>query len=202
MVIDTEQEIEKIFISYKRILYKLQLLNIKTKSNKRITHKDLRQAIDVMNKKHPTCRWKGQKSKGYKHYIVTEGFYWLVDVYFQKDKSVIEADIDFFNFRIKLYEEFLKVKPKELWSRDMYVYELNQYFNRASETIRRAINKMVKANKNNRYIENGKYKISKKGIEWLCKNCFKTKYLELLEEYKMELTEQYIAAGYPYDIFL
>lgn len=50
-------------------------------------------------------------------------------------------------------------------------------------------------------MENGKYKISKQGIEWLCKNYFKQKYLELLEKYKMELTEKYIEAGYPYDIF-
>ena len=50
--------------------------------------------------------------------------------------------------------------------------------------------------------ENRKAKISKEGIEWLCKNCFKQKYLELLEEYKMELTEKYIEAGYPYDVFL
>ena len=57
------------------------------------------------------------------------------------------------------------------------------------------------ADENYRYIENGKYKISKCGIEWLCKNCFKQKYLELLEEYKMELTEKYIEAGYIYDNF-
>ena len=47
----------------------------------------------------------------------------------------------------------------------------------------------------------GKAKIYKEGIEWLCKNCFRHKYLELLEEYKMELTEIYIEKGYPYDVF-
>lgn len=40
-----------------------------------------------------------------------------------------------------------------------------------------------------------------KGIELLCKEYFKQKYLEILEDYKMELTEKYIAAGYPYDNF-
>ena len=49
--------------------------------------------------------------------------------------------------------------------------------------------------------KNEKQKISKEGIEWLCKNCFKQKYLELLEEYKMDLTEKYILSGYPYDVF-
>ncbi len=84
----------------------------------------------------------------------------------------------------------------------MYVYELDEYFKRKAETIRKAILKMLKVNKTYRFIDNGKYKISKEGIKWLCKNCFKYKYLELLEKYKMELTEKYIEAGYPYDIFL
>ena len=35
----------------------------------------------------------------------------------------------------------------------------------------------------------------------VCKNIFKEKYLQLLEEYKMELTELYIESGYPYDEF-
>ena len=43
--------------------------------------------------------------------------------------------------------------------------------------------------------------ISCKVVEWICKNVFKQKYLELLEKYKMELTELYIKAGYPYDHF-
>ena len=48
---------------------------------------------------------------------------------------------------------------------------------------------------------NNKVVISKEGVEWICKNIFKHKYLELLEKYKMELTEKYIEAGYPYDNF-
>ena len=43
--------------------------------------------------------------------------------------------------------------------------------------------------------------ISSNGIEWLCKNVFNQKYLELLEKYKMELTELYIEKGYIYDEF-
>ena len=61
---------------------------------------------------------------------------------------------------------------------------------------------MLKATDGNyRYKENEKFIISKEGIEWLCKNCFKQKYLEILEQYKMELTELYIANGYIYDNF-
>lgn len=58
---------------------------------------------------------------------------------------------------------------------------------------------MLKTNINFRYIKDNEYWITDKGIEWLCKNVFKQKYLELLENYKMELTEKYIEAGYIYD---
>lgn len=60
---------------------------------------------------------------------------------------------------------------------------------------------MLNYNLNFKYIENGKSVISKEGIEWLCKNCFKQKYLEMLEEYKMELTEKFIEEGYIYNNF-
>ena len=59
----------------------------------------------------------------------------------------------------------------------------------------------MKVNKEYRYLLNEKYVVSKEGVKWLCKNCFKHKYLELLEDYKMELTERFIQAGYIYDNF-
>ena len=198
-----DSELDKFFLPYNKILYKLKLLNLKTKTGNEITHKDLRYAITVMEKKHKNCRWKFQKPRKNKNYILIEGFYWLVYVYFNNEKSLINADIDFFEERIKLYEELLKISPKNFWNDDLYIYELEQYFNKKSGTIKNNIIKMNKlTNKNYKFIENGKYKISKEGLEWLCKNCFKDKYLQLLEDYKMELTEKYILAGYVYDNFL
>ena len=44
-------EFDKIFLSYKKILNKFKMLNIKTKNGKEITHKDLRYAVYVMLKK-------------------------------------------------------------------------------------------------------------------------------------------------------
>ena len=61
--------------------------------------------------------------------------------------------------------------------------------------------KMIKIHSNYRYVVNNEYVITKKGVEWLCKKCFKQKYLELLESYKMNLTEKFIKAGYIYDNF-
>ena len=52
-----------------------------------------------------------------------------------------------------------------------------------------------------KFLVNNKEVVSSRGVEWLCENVFKQKYLELLEKKKMELTEKYIEAGYIYDHF-
>ena len=132
-----------------------------------------------------------------------EGYYWLLNVYFQKEKSLIDADINFFEDRIKLYEELLKVeKNKNWWNENMDIKQLCKYFNREDVTIRKAIKRMCDSGfENNKILIYGKVFISSKGVEWLNKNVFKRKYLELLEKYKMELTELYIEKGYIYDEF-
>lgn len=164
---------------------------------------DLRKAVDVMLKKHPTCRWRSEKIKSRKYFILIEGYEWLKRVYFQKEKSLISADVDFFETRIKLYENFLKVEHNEnWWNEDMDVKQLCKYFNREDITVRKAIKKMCDSGlEKYKSLINNKVIISKEGVEWICKKVFKQKYLELLEKYKMELTEKYIEAGYPYDHF-
>lgn len=194
--------LDDIFLSYKKILIRLKLLNITTKNGKEITHKDLRKAIQIMEKKHSSCRWKSEKLKSKRYYILIEGFYWLIYVYFQNEKNQIDADIEFFLLRIKQYQEELKVQEKGLFNKDMSMDELVLFFQRKYRTIEKAVIKMLRvAGENYRYKKDGKFIISKEGIEWLCKNCFKQKYLEILEQYKMELTEIYIANGYIYDNF-
>lgn len=116
---------------------------------------------------------------------------------------MIDADIEFFETRIKQYEELLKVQSdKKWWNENMSIKELEKYFNRGESSIRKAIQKMCKDGMENykSYVDE-KLIISYKGVEWMCKNIFKRKYLELLEKYKMELTEIYINRGYPYDVF-
>lgn len=198
---DSQNQLDNIFLSYNKILKRLKANNVTTKNNNEITHKDLRLSISTMLKKHPNCRWQSDKIKSKRYFILIEGYLWIRYVYFQKEKPLIDADIEFFENRIKEYEKLLKINPKSLFNEDIYVKELDSYFNRSKPTIKRAIYKMIKANTNYRYIENDEFVISKEGIEWLYKNCFKQKYLELLEKYKMELTEQYIKAGYIYDNF-
>jgi len=199
---DSERELDKIFLSYNKILKKLKINRLKTKSGKEITHKDLRYAIDFMIKKHPTCRWRSSKINSRKYYVLIEGYYWLVNVFFQKGKSIIDADIDFFKMRIELYENFLEIESKNLFNTDILYSDIEQFFNKKLYTINRAIKKLEdKYSTNLRFKENDKLYVSSKGIELLCKECFKQKYLEILENYKMELTEKYIVAGYPYDNF-
>lgn len=204
MKVDSEQFFDSIFLSYNKILMKLHILGITTKNGKEISELDLRRAIDVMIKKHPTCRWRSEKIKSRKYFVLIEGYYWLTQVYFQKEKTLIDADIEFFKLRIKQYEELLKIEHnKNWWNEDMDIKQLCEYFNRKDITVRKAIKKMCDSSfQEYKYMLNGKVLISSKGIEWICKNIFKHKYLELLEKYKMELTEMYIEAGYPYDNFL
>ena len=203
MRMDSEQVLDSIFLSYNKILKRLHLLGITTKHGKEITHMDLRKAIDVMLKKHPTCRWRSEKIKSRKYFILIEGFAWLNQVYFQKEKSLIDADVDFFEDRIRQYEELLKIEHNEnWWNEDMDIKQLCNYFNRKDITVRKAIKKMCDDGfEEYKYLIDNKVVISSKGVEWICKNVFKQKYLELLEKYKMELTELYIKAGYPYDYF-
>ena len=120
-----------------------------------------------------------------------------------KKKALIDADINFFEDRIKLYEELLKVeKNKNWWNEDMDIKQLCKYFDRKEITIRKAIKRMGDNGfGEHKFLINNKVVISSKGVEWLCKNVFKKKYLEVLEKYKMKLTELYIERGYIYDEF-
>ena len=203
MYVNSEQALDSVFLSYDKILKKLHLLGLTTKQEKEITELDLRKAIDVMLEKHPTCRWRSEKIRSRKYFILIEGYYWLVNVYFQKEKALIDADIDFFEDRIKQYEELLKVKSNQnWWKENMVTKQLCKYFDRKESTIRKAIKKMCDNGLGQyKFFNKDKVVISGKGVEWLSKNVLKKKYLELLEKYKMELTELYIERGYIYDEF-
>lgn len=191
---DSEQVLDSIFLSYNKILKRLHSLGITTKHGKEITHMDLRKTVDVMVKKHPTCRWRSEKIRSRKYFILIEGYEWLKRVYFQKEKSLIDADVDFFETRIKLYEEFLKLNHNEnWWNDDMDIKQLCNYFNRKDITVRKAIKKMCDSGLSEyKFLINNKVIISKEGVKWICKNVFKQKYLEILEKYKMKLIEKYI----------
>lgn len=84
----------------------------------------------------------------------------------------------------------------------MDIKQLCKYFDRKEITIRKAIKRMCDSWLSEyKYFIDGKVVISCKGVEWICKNVFKQKYLKLLKKKKMELTEKYIKAAYIYDHF-
>ena len=141
---DSEQILDSVFLSYDKILKRLKLLGTTTKHGKEVKHVDLRKAVDVMLKKHPTCRRRSEKIRSRKYFILVEGYYWIKFVYFEKEKSLIDTDVEFFETRIKLYEDFLKVEHNENWcNEDMDIKQLEKYFNRAESSIRKAIKKCV-----------------------------------------------------------
>ena len=198
---DSEVFFEKIYLTYTKVLIRFEQFNIRTKNGNKIEYIDLIQAIKVMLKKHPTCRWQGKSRRTKRSYVLNEAYLWLMFVHFQKDKPVIDADIEFFENRIKEYERVLKVpEDRNWWNKNMTMKQMEQYFERDSRTIRRGIKKMCDTGyEKYKYYENNKVVISSEGIEWLCKNALKHKYSELLENYKMELTELFIRNNYYYD---
>ncbi len=72
MYVNSEQALDSVFLSYDKILKKLHLLGLTTKQGKKITELDLRKAIDVMLEKHPTCRWRSEKIRSRKYFILIE----------------------------------------------------------------------------------------------------------------------------------
>lgn len=195
-----QSELDKIFLSYDKILLRLNMQGIKTKNGNEITHKDLRKAIAVMQRKHPNCRWQSEKINSKKYFILIEGYYWLIYVYFQNENNLLDADIKFFKMRIKQYEDQLGLKNKLLFNEDIAYSKLEDYFNRKIDTIRKSIQKLERDyNISLKYKNDKEIYVYSKGIELLCKEHYKQKYLEVLENYKMELTEKYIEAGYIYD---
>ena len=199
---DSQSQFDSIFLSYEKILKRFKKEGIRTKGNKEVTHKDLRRAIQLMNKNHSICRWQSPKIDSRKYFILIEGYYWLCYVCFQNNKKFIDADIDFFEKRSKQYEELLLLESKNLFEHDITYSQLEIFFNRNIHTINKVINALQrKYNKSFKIEKNNELYITGEGIEILCKEHFKQKYLQILEKYKMELTEKYIEAGYPYDNF-
>ena len=68
----SEQVLDSIFLSYNKILKRLDSLGITTKHGKEITHMDLRKAVDAMLKKHPICRWRSEKIRSRKYFILID----------------------------------------------------------------------------------------------------------------------------------
>lgn len=208
--VPSSEDIRKlIFMNYKEILEDFQKRKMKTKNGTKISHNDLRYAVQVMNKKHSSCRWQSEKIKKRYYYIQYEGVIWLREVYFSDyDSKLIDKDLMWFKNRTYWYQQQFEKNnieyPKfQFKINDMTKKELSIYINRSISAIENGLRDYEKATGENiRKYENGELKINKVAIEWMIKNKFKNKYLQLLEDYKMLLTEIYKKNGGYYDNFL
>ena len=120
-----------------------------------------------MIKKHPSCRWRSERVKNKKYFVLIEGYYWLLNVYFQKERSLIDADVNFFEERIKQYEDLLKIEHNDnWWNEDMDIKQLEKYFDKTDSSIRKAIKKMCDSGfEEYKFLVNNKVIISKEGVE-------------------------------------
>ena len=75
-------------------------------------------------------------------------------------------------------------------------------FNKSSSTIKKKITeyeKQISSQYKRQYNDEGLLILDKEILEWMIKEKFKQKYLELLEVYKMQLTEIFKNNGGLYD---
>lgn len=203
----SSEDVRKLmFMNYKEIISDFNNRGLTTKGGKPITHTDLRKAIQVMQQKHSLCRWRSERIKQRYYYIQYEGVLWLRNVYFNSyDMKFIDKDIKWFKNRIIWYQnQFDKNNidyPEFSFNVDtMNKIQLSRYFDKSISTIENAL-RMYEKNTSlkDRCYKDGKLQVQSSAVIWLIENQFKYKYIEILESYKMELTEIFKANGGYYD---
>ena len=121
-------------------------------------------------------------------YLKLELVEWLKNVYFNREKFYLDAEIDFFKKQILRLEDELNFSHSEFEYEDIALKDLREYFNKSKNVIGVAVNRMEKRNdKSFKYIKDGKVMINKEGVKWLSEKYFRKKYLSKLEFYKLEL---------------
>lgn len=203
----SSEDVRKLmFMNYKEIISDFNNRGLTTKGGKPITHTDLRKAIQVMQQKHSLCRWRSERIKQRYYFIQYEGVLWLRNVYFNSyDMKFIDKDIKWFKNRIIWYQnQFDKNNidyPEFSFNVDtMNKIQLSRYFDKSISTIENAL-RMYEKNTSlkDRCYKDGKLQVQSSAVIWLIENQFKYKYIEILESYKMELTEIFKANGGCYD---
>lgn len=156
-----------------------------------ITEEQLDRAIKVMEKRHPLENWiyvrdaqNGQKNL----YLSLEFVKWLKDVYFNKDASQLDLEINFYKNAIRELESYLHLQTFKIDYCDLTIKDMMKYFNKSRNSIDVAIYKMNHAlDKNLKYIKDDVTFIKAEGIKWIHENLFRRNYLKILEDYKINL---------------
>lgn len=158
--------------------------NIRTVTGLRLINKDVLNGISAMQKKHSLCEWiKYDKNRPT---INMEGFYWLVEVYFNNKKSYPQKDIDFFEKQILDYQNIcddykLVFSVPEYIEKEMTVEELAEFTSRSIVTVRKKL-KHLPPQKNTSFMKDGKTVYTKSTCDYFCYNFFKHTYLKYVEE--------------------
>lgn len=161
----------------------LRNFNLNEKQFKRIETK--------MIKRHPLEFWIDERllPNGYTMvYIKLEFIEWLKEVYFNKEKYYLDAEIEFFEKQVLRLENEFNIEHYEFKYEDMSLIDLRTYFNKSKNAIGVAVNRMEKrTNKSYKYTVNGIVMVSKEGVKWLAEKYFRKQYLKDLEIYKLLL---------------
>ena len=166
----------------------------RVQKNFSISEKDLDLAIRRMIKRHPYEKWiqKRIASNGEKVvYLKLEFVKWLEEVYFNKDKYYLDAEIDFFRKQVVRLEEELNIPHKEFNYQAMTVRDLCRFFDRELPAIYIAIKRWRQCvSMKKEFLEDGRLIIPSEGVKWLNENYFRKAYLKDLEFYKLELQKR------------
>ena len=166
----------------------------RVQQNLNLNDEQFENVMKKMKRRHPLESWVQKRiaSNGEKvEYIKLECIEWLNEVYFNKNKFYLDAEIEFFKKQISRLENELDITPREEKYTDMSLYDLRDYFNRSKAAIGMAVQRMEKRNPiSYKYIKDGNVMISKDGVKWLTEKYFREAYLKDLEIYKIELQKR------------
>ncbi len=148
-------------------------------------YKNFKWHLNDMRRRHKKQNWysKGRVEK--------EGIDWLIEVGYNYDYSrLIDAELDFFKKRIYYYQDILNQPHHLLDYKDMYILELESYFNRSNRSIKSSIQKLMLEHSNYKYYSDGKTYIKSEGVKFIEENYYKREYLKRLENLHLDLKKQ------------
>lgn len=161
----------------------MKMFNMNEKQYKRLEKR--------ITKRHPLEEWiieyiapNGERVT----YFKLEFVEWLKEVYFNRKKYYLDAEIDFFEKQVARLENELDFTHIENHYEDISLYILRDVFRKGKNAIGVAVNRMEKrTGKFFRYVKDGKVMVSGEGVKWLSERYFRKNYLKRLEYNKLRL---------------
>lgn len=144
-----------------------------------------------MRKRHPHEDWlvpRIDPRGDIVYYLRLEYYYWLEEVYFNRNGFHLDREITFFKKQIERLETELNIIPIEKEYPSCTVEELCFLFGKSRISILKGIQRMQERNIHNfKDFSNHHLVITNDGVKWLAENYFRKDYLYDLQEYKLQL---------------